>query len=289
MDGREKRKKQRGMPRRSRQQPHSSRNTVTPSTEEQATGGVRSKGGRENDETAVHPFKSGRNSRETTGNTISRDHTVDIKELSRRVLSSTLESQSEKPQSKTIPEEEEDFVFAADNRNVQAGPPSNSQGNHTLQDYTMQLMLLEQQNMKRLLMARQEREHELSLNQPSPDSGNKESERASLSLSLGILLREVMLCNTYNLLHFDPSPSTGYVVRKGLNKHLTLEPLEQAASPADDEAWYTSSEREEPDEHPEMPGQEATIAFFTGSTAQTPRDLQGSVKADLILSLMTRK
>ncbi|KAJ9668738.1 hypothetical protein H2201_000982 [Coniosporium apollinis] len=370
MDGREKRKKQRGMPRRSRQQPHSSRNTVTPSTEEQATGGVRSKGGRENDETAVHPFKSGRNSRETTGNTISRDHTVDIKELSRRVLSSTLESQSEKPQSKTIPEEEEDFVFAADNRNVQAGPPSNSQGNHTLQDYTMQLMLLEQQNMKRLLMARQEREHELSLNQPSPDSGNKESEsgrnqqgmtehtisqdrtaeteeliRRALSLILqpqsetlpeeeGASMPKLPLNNGFGGGGFegmmeparsddipsrskfgmrrsgprgkpvtlpwdsptgghavqyvqppplvrvahasvassakglvnedsDPSPSTGYVVRKGLNKHLTLEPLEQAASPADDEAWYTSSEREEPDEHPEMPGQEATYSSTT--------------------------
>jgi hypothetical protein len=35
------------------------------------------------------------------------------------------------------------------------GPP---QGNHALQDYQMQLMLLEQQNKKRLLMARQEQD-----------------------------------------------------------------------------------------------------------------------------------
>ena len=34
--------------------------------------------------------------------------------------------------------------------------PGQSQGNHALQDYQMQLMLLEQQNKKRLLMARQE-------------------------------------------------------------------------------------------------------------------------------------
>ena len=33
-----------------------------------------------------------------------------------------------------------------------------SQGGHALQDYQMQLMLLEQQNKKRLLMARQEQE-----------------------------------------------------------------------------------------------------------------------------------
>lgn len=35
-------------------------------------------------------------------------------------------------------------------------PPGQSQGNHALPDYDMQLMLLEQQNKKRLLMARQE-------------------------------------------------------------------------------------------------------------------------------------
>ncbi|KAF1955379.1 hypothetical protein CC80DRAFT_93127 [Byssothecium circinans] len=39
--------------------------------------------------------------------------------------------------------------------NGQPGPP---QGNHALQDYQMQLMLLEQQNKKRLLMARQEQD-----------------------------------------------------------------------------------------------------------------------------------
>lgn len=37
--------------------------------------------------------------------------------------------------------------------------PGQSQGNHALQDYQMQLMLLEQQNKKRLLMARQEQDN----------------------------------------------------------------------------------------------------------------------------------
>jgi hypothetical protein len=44
----------------------------------------------------------------------------------------------------------------------QAGP-STQGGNHALQDYQMQLMLLEQQNKKRLLMARQEQD---SINRP---------------------------------------------------------------------------------------------------------------------------
>ncbi|KAH9842126.1 camp-dependent protein kinase pathway protein [Teratosphaeria destructans] len=39
-----------------------------------------------------------------------------------------------------------------------AGQAGGSQGNHALQDYQMQLMLLEQQNKKRLLMARQEQD-----------------------------------------------------------------------------------------------------------------------------------
>lgn len=41
-------------------------------------------------------------------------------------------------------------------------------GNHALQDYQMQLMLLEQQNKKRLLMARQEQDN---MAQPHPGSG----------------------------------------------------------------------------------------------------------------------
>ena len=41
---------------------------------------------------------------------------------------------------------------------AQAGQAGNSNGNHALQDYQMQLMLLEQQNKKRLLMARQEQD-----------------------------------------------------------------------------------------------------------------------------------
>ncbi len=50
-------------------------------------------------------------------------------------------------------------------------PPSLSQrshitpGNHALQDYQMQLMLLEQQNKKRLLMARQEQDEDKELAQ----------------------------------------------------------------------------------------------------------------------------
>ena len=39
-----------------------------------------------------------------------------------------------------------------------AGQAGGSNGNHALQDYQMQLMLLEQQNKKRLLMARQEQD-----------------------------------------------------------------------------------------------------------------------------------
>ena len=39
-----------------------------------------------------------------------------------------------------------------------AGQAGNTNGNHALQDYQMQLMLLEQQNKKRLLMARQEQD-----------------------------------------------------------------------------------------------------------------------------------
>lgn len=44
---------------------------------------------------------------------------------------------------------------------IRAGPGGNGQGggsNHALQDYQMQLMLLEQQNKKRLMMARQEQD-----------------------------------------------------------------------------------------------------------------------------------
>ncbi|KAL9075776.1 MAG: hypothetical protein Q9157_003905, partial [Trypethelium eluteriae] len=43
------------------------------------------------------------------------------------------------------------------------GPPGHSSGNHALQDYQMQLMLLEQQNKKRLLMARQEQDNSQSI------------------------------------------------------------------------------------------------------------------------------
>lgn len=44
-------------------------------------------------------------------------------------------------------------------RAMAAGPAGQPPGNHALQDYQMQLMLLEQQNKKRLLMARQEQDN----------------------------------------------------------------------------------------------------------------------------------
>ncbi|KAK3048364.1 hypothetical protein LTS18_012971, partial [Coniosporium uncinatum] len=49
--------------------------------------------------------------------------------------------------------------FFAGNQIPGQGPAGQSQGNHALQDYQMQLMLLEQQNKKRLLMARQEQDN----------------------------------------------------------------------------------------------------------------------------------
>src|SRR5271155_445251 len=42
---------------------------------------------------------------------------------------------------------------------MQGGPGAQGGGNHALQDYQMQLMLLEQQNKKRLMMARQEQDN----------------------------------------------------------------------------------------------------------------------------------
>lgn len=53
------------------------------------------------------------------------------------------------------------------------GQNNASQGNHALQDYQMQLMLLEQQNKKRLLMARQEQDNinHVPVNTPGGQSG----------------------------------------------------------------------------------------------------------------------
>ena len=45
------------------------------------------------------------------------------------------------------------------NQPMQSGPGAANSGNHALQDYQMQLMLLEQQNKKRLMMARQEQDN----------------------------------------------------------------------------------------------------------------------------------
>ena len=51
---------------------------------------------------------------------------------------------------------------------VPGGPNGANGGNHALQDYQMQLMLLEQQNKKRLLMARQEQDNVGRDGQPMP-------------------------------------------------------------------------------------------------------------------------
>lgn len=51
------------------------------------------------------------------------------------------------------------FAGNAPRNGMPAGAPGPPQGNHALQDYQMQLMLLEQQNKKRLLMARQEQDN----------------------------------------------------------------------------------------------------------------------------------
>jgi hypothetical protein len=52
-----------------------------------------------------------------------------------------------------------EIYYDPSNRATQPGaPPGGPGGNHALQDYQMQLMLLEQQNKKRLMMARQEQD-----------------------------------------------------------------------------------------------------------------------------------
>lgn len=51
-----------------------------------------------------------------------------------------------------------DIFTGNTNRMPSGAAPPQAQGNHALQDYQMQLMLLEQQNKKRLLMARQEQD-----------------------------------------------------------------------------------------------------------------------------------
>jgi hypothetical protein len=51
------------------------------------------------------------------------------------------------------------FDMMNQQRPMANGAANPSQGNHALQDYQMQLMLLEQQNKKRLLMARQEQDN----------------------------------------------------------------------------------------------------------------------------------
>jgi hypothetical protein len=54
---------------------------------------------------------------------------------------------------------------------MQGGPAAQS-GNHALQDYQMQLMLLEQQNKKRLMMARQEQDNQVNRDgNPMPGMG----------------------------------------------------------------------------------------------------------------------
>lgn len=55
---------------------------------------------------------------------------------------------------------------------MQGGPAAAQSGNHALQDYQMQLMLLEQQNKKRLMMARQEQDNQVNRDgAPMPGMG----------------------------------------------------------------------------------------------------------------------
>ncbi|KAJ5632178.1 Transcriptional activator somA [Penicillium lividum] len=56
-------------------------------------------------------------------------------------------------------------------RQGMAGTPNGQHGNHALQDYQMQLMLLEQQNKRRLMMARQEQDTMSRDGQPMPGQG----------------------------------------------------------------------------------------------------------------------
>jgi hypothetical protein len=59
------------------------------------------------------------------------------------------------------------FYAGAGASNIRGGiAPGGTGGNHALQDYQMQLMLLEQQNKKRLLMARQEQDSLTRSDQP---------------------------------------------------------------------------------------------------------------------------
>ncbi|KAI4731629.1 hypothetical protein E4T49_00380 [Aureobasidium sp. EXF-10728] len=62
--------------------------------------------------------------------------------------------------------------------------PPNANSNHALQDYQMQLMLLEQQNKKRLLMARQEQDNMTNgPNGPVPASGQPQNFAPAMSPS----------------------------------------------------------------------------------------------------------
>lgn len=66
-----------------------------------------------------------------------------------------------------------EYRFASNVGLQQSGPPvpTAAGGNHALQDYQMQLMLLEQQNKKRLLMARQEQDIIRPDGQPAMQGG----------------------------------------------------------------------------------------------------------------------
>jgi hypothetical protein len=55
-------------------------------------------------------------------------------------------------------------------RGAPGGQPGQTGGNHALQDYQMQLMLLEQQNKKRLMMARQEQDS-MTITRPDGSQG----------------------------------------------------------------------------------------------------------------------
>ena len=90
-----------------------------------------------------------------------------------------------------------EFSYTARGMPANAGPQS---GNHALQDYQMQLMLLEQQNKKRLLMARQEQDSAMSHGGPG---GSGPSGPAGFPQGMSPNARQ------------GPSPSPGDQMKRG--------------------------------------------------------------------------
>lgn len=98
------------------------------------------------------------------------------------------------------------------------GQPQPNNGNHALQDYQMQLMLLEQQNKKRLLMARQEQD---SMAHPTgvqgPNGGqfarNMSPQPARMQAPSPSSAAGDMQRGTSNIRHMGMSPNTNIAGR----------------------------------------------------------------------------